>query len=243
MMQPAEPRVHKFRNEPEAVMVKGQLIRRPLLPEMPKVTFETWEFVPTYVFAPCSVAELLQRCPKGVSYSDVKIETDKTGTMKFYVRRLINNLFYEEEMKVYHAKLAVYELEKKVWERQLEESRNDVRAESEKFAEIGGRHKIDPNEDMQSRDITRDWLQRVKEIAEAENEASQPKPPKQMSAQATVSDEQFAKMFSGGAYEQMLYNGAKRAVTEDMPIVPGKTVIIGLAEPDDGLPPTRPEKK
>jgi hypothetical protein len=142
---------------PDAVMVGGQLLRKPLPPLEPVREIVTWERQSTALFAPMTMGELFSKLPRGVSFDCIKIGTDTSNRLYFDVKKTVQNTFYEEELKVYHAKLAVYELEKKMWEARVEEAKSRERAEIEaRFAEIPPVHVS--RESIATDEITRDWL-------------------------------------------------------------------------------------
>lgn len=162
--------------DPSSVLINGQLIRKPLPPLAPVAEIETWERQSMTFTVPMTMAELFNKLPRGVNFDSIKlhVENDSGYTsgiggayrvtpsrIFFEVKKVTPNSFYEEELKVYHAKLAVYELELKMWSARVEEAKSRDRAEYE--AAFSKLPPVTANPSAVKNDVvTRQWLEAVK---------------------------------------------------------------------------------
>lgn len=158
----------------KTILVNGQLLRKPLPPQAPVAEIETWERQTMPVQTPLTLAELLNKLPRGVNFDSIKLHVDASdirythrgtsetsGRIYFEVKKVTPNSFYEEELTVYHAKLAVYELELKMWMARVEEAKSRERAELEAVFSKLPPVTADP-ESVKNDVLTRQWLKAVK---------------------------------------------------------------------------------
>lgn len=162
--------------DPSSVLINGQLVRKPLPPLAPVAEIETWERQSITYYPPMTMAELFNKLPRGVNFENIKLHVENDGGYSsgiggsyrtvpsrifFEVKKITPNSFYEEELKVYHAKLAVYELELKMWSARVEEAKSRDRAEYEAAFSKPPPVVADPNA-VKNDVVTRQWLEAVK---------------------------------------------------------------------------------
>jgi hypothetical protein len=153
----------------KSVMIGRVLYHAPEEPKEPQRTIVSYEETKVQCHSGDTLEDILRKLPAGTPLKDIRVKTQDGGTSFTFDRRVeIENIFFDEEMKLYHVQTVAYEAALKLWQIRVLTARHAAVSEGNALFEDAltkgkKRHSINPQEAAQSREMTREWLKTLGE--------------------------------------------------------------------------------